>query len=592
MKGGIIINTKSVLSQINPDTFLQDYLKAFGIDEHSFQQFMKPTQANETRPESYVNMNKCLEFIMEVKMVSHTNPDQPCVGILQDSDCDGLCSAVIMYDFLKRFCGVKPLVFFHTGKQHGIRPSKETDDEQMIQQIIDSGVKYLIEPDAGSNDYEGHKILQKNGIETLVLDHHNLENLDKDPIAIIVNNQHPDNSEGKVNKALSGTGVTYLACKYVYDRLNSPDEPLPFWYQQLVAMSIVSDICNITTMENRYYIYNHLAHADLDRDDGNLAFELMIEKLVRRGMTCEGISWGCVPPINALMRSNNQEGKELLFRAFVGEERPEKAVTVCRAAHREQTAIVKELFEYILPKVDTSHNVVIGYIDNDYKNYTGLLANKLLSHFGKPALILREVNSITYSGSVRSPIPVATLLNQTKYAQCQGHEEACGISIKKSNLHKIIKWFDELELSTNPSIEVAGDLATKQINLDLAKQVFNHADLWGHGLPKPLFTTYILYDPYSNGLQCFRKKTTTLKFTDNGIAFLKFSANAEDEEMFSNPPKGTVLKVLFSLEVNEYNGNQTPQCLIEDYEFVDGTSGEVVIDGQVSKDEQEFKELF
>lgn len=559
---------------------MEDYLKAFGIDQKNLQRFMKPTSANETIPEAYANMGECLRFIQRVwiEHLSNQISDEPpkVVGILQDSDCDGLCSAVIMYDFLKRYFNIVPVMFFHTGKQHGLRMSKETDDEKMVEQIIQSGVKFLIEPDAGSNDYESHKILAEHGIEILVLDHHNLEDLDKEPIAIIVNNQHPRNELNCVNKAMSGTGVTYHACKYVYEQLKEQNtslmkEPLPFWYQQLVAMSIVSDVCDITTLENRYYIYKHLAHADLDRDDGNLAFELMIEKLVRRGMTCEGISWGCVPPINALMRSDNQEGKEILFRAFVGEATPEDAVKVCRAAHREQTSIVKELFEMVLPEVDTDHNVVIGYIPNEYKNYSGLIANKLLSYFNKPALVLREVNSITYSGSVRSPIPIATQLNQTNYAQCQGHEEACGITIKKSNLNKVIKWFDKLDLSTNPPIEVAGELAPANISFDLAKQMSDNADLWGHGLPKPVFVAYIPYDPSSSGndLQIYLKRTTTLKFTAGGTAFLKFTASPEDAQTFTHPPKNSVLKVLYTLEINEYMGNQSVQCLVEDYEFVD-----------------------
>jgi single-stranded-DNA-specific exonuclease len=41
-------------------------------------------------------------------------------------------------------------------------------------------------PDAGSNDYEQHKLLKERGIPAIVFDHHEAEKISED--AIIINN--------------------------------------------------------------------------------------------------------------------------------------------------------------------------------------------------------------------------------------------------------------------------------------------------------------------------------------------------------------------------------------------------------------------
>ena len=72
--------------------------------------------------------------------------------------------------------------------------------------------KFIIVPDAGSNDYELHKELKDRGIDILVMDHHEAEYVSED--ACVINNQLSDYP----NKELSGVGVTWQFCRYL-DRL-------------------------------------------------------------------------------------------------------------------------------------------------------------------------------------------------------------------------------------------------------------------------------------------------------------------------------------------------------------------------------------
>ena len=93
----------------------------------------------------------------------------------------------------------------HSGKQHGL--------EDCYNKFLKSEYKLVLLPDAGSNDYEYHKILKDKDIAVICLDHHIKE---EDTIVpqnmIIVNNQ---TSNYYINKDLSGAGVTWQFCRYI-----------------------------------------------------------------------------------------------------------------------------------------------------------------------------------------------------------------------------------------------------------------------------------------------------------------------------------------------------------------------------------------
>lgn len=119
-----------------------------------------------------------------------------------DSDNDGITSAAIMYNYIKKVNPEAKIQYrMHTGKQHGIIPSTVPD-----------GIDIVLIPDAGSNQYEEHQELKERGMEIVVIDHHEAPEYSKD--AIVVNNQL---SERYPNKSLSGAGVVYKLCQALDD---------------------------------------------------------------------------------------------------------------------------------------------------------------------------------------------------------------------------------------------------------------------------------------------------------------------------------------------------------------------------------------
>jgi len=289
------------------------------------------------------------------------------------------------------------------------------------------------------------------------------------------------------------------------------------------------------------------------------------EKLGREEpLTPHSISWNLAPKINAVCRSNNMEAKEILFKAFAGEYDMEEAVKLAQKCHREQTTIVKRIYEGFLETIDNTHKIIICFGENKDRNYLGLVANKLMSHFNKPTIVLRELNKTTWSGSVRSPITLLEKINETSLARCQGHPEAFGITVKKDKLNELINWFDNQDLEVEPCVPITAILTPQKATVKLAKLCTSYSHLWGHGLDAPMF--YITGSFHGSNVNVYRKKTNTIKFNINGMDFLMFRATDEEADLF-NSNKLMDIEMVVSLSINEWRGEISVQGIIEEYEI-------------------------
>lgn len=534
------MKVKPLLKSIDPSNFLSQYLQALGIQD--VDKYLNAGLDVMDSPLDYPNMKEGVERLRK----AIDNGEK--IGVLIDPDVDGQLSAALIVKFLLRFTN-NLTYFFHVGKGHGLVQNKEED---IVQQIIHSEVKLIIIPDAGSNDSGQCGILKSVGTDILILDHHEIST--PNPYAIIINHHL---GEG-LNTALSGTGVTH---KFVQSCAKSWNIDLGDLYYDLVATSIISDICDLTTLENRAYIKYGFEHIT------DPMLELMFAKFNRKGNNPIGVSWGTAPPINSLCRGDDQQAKIDFFMALVGKGDMDNGVSVARKAHNEQSKIVKTIYEEIEPDLDRNHKVMIGYTIEEYKGYTGLIANKITGNFGKPALVLRELNSTTWSGSLRSPVDIADKINESKLAKCQGHLSAAGIFLKKSNLNRLIKWFDALPLDADPERQVTAILKPSQITLPLCHACSDDMVLWGasegNKIVQPKF--YLEFETSQSDIQVFVKKTTTVKITKDNVSFLKFQCNDETAQLLQR--ERCKVAMIIKLSVNEWNGVESPQAIIDTWEI-------------------------
>ena len=225
--------------------------------------------------------------------------------IIVDSDCDGFCSSAILMNYLNRFFPSwvqnKIYYFMHTGKQHGLAdvldeyPWKEKE------------IKLIIAPDSASNDYPQHKELKENGVDCLILDHHETDGgYSKD--AVVINNQL---SKNYPTKSLCGADIVWKFCCYI-DSLMQTHYAIE--YSDLAALATIGDM-----MDQRDFETHQIIKEGLQRIRNPFFVEMMNRQKFQfeGGITPIGIAFYIVPYINAMTRTGTLEEKKLIFEAML-----------------------------------------------------------------------------------------------------------------------------------------------------------------------------------------------------------------------------------------------------------------------------------
>ena len=140
-----------------------------------------------------------------------------------------------------------------------------------------------------------------------------------------------------------------------------------------------------------------------------------------------------------------------------------------------------------------------------------------------------------------------------------GHAYAAGLTIQEQHFEEFSATFEEIALSLlTPAdlervIESDGSLETPAMNLNLAKALAEQ--VWGQGFPQPAFQeTFAVESQRVVGEKHLRLKLGKTGQVFDGILF------------FHSEPLPDRINAIYRLDVNEYNGAQNLQLMIEYWE--------------------------
>lgn len=496
------------------------------------------------------------------------------IFLIVDSDVDGYTSASILYNYLKEanyiMDNIKWMV--HQDKAHGINLN-----------LIPEDTKLVICPDSSSNEYDKHAELKKQGIDTLVIDHHEAPEYSKD--AIVINNQLSLNYE---NKSLSGAGVMYKFCQAMD---YSCDTKHANKFLDLAAIGLIADMMDVTVMENRYIIQQGLKNIN------NLFLQALIKKqefsLGNREINAIGVMFYIAPLINAVTRVGSIMDKQTLFGALINgnkmvlstkrgskeneeETLKEQAVRVCLNAKNKQKKIVDELLSTVEEQIEAEkmyNDAIIILKLNEIPNrsLTGLVANQVAAKYNKPTLLLILDEQDNYSGSGRnynlSNIEdLKDCLNNTElFNFVEGHQSAFGISINTNNLDKAKEVLEEEfpnEEVFDPCYTVDFIFDANDLKPEIIRKITKLRPLWGKGFDEPLITVKNI--PVNNNNFTFMGKTQShMKFVHNDISFIKFWVKEDEKEKFEN--QSLKVTIVGRCDANLWNDKINYQIIIEDY---------------------------
>ena len=521
-----------------------------------------------------------------VKMLLSHIKDGHDIFVQVDSDCDGYTSAATLINYLhKLFPAYVEQHFyydFHKGKSHGIDLAKLPKK---------ANIKLIIAPDSSSNQKDIHIECQKLGIDVLVIDHH--ESSEVGSPACIINNHMCDYA----NKTLSGAGVVYKFCQYIDSMLNCDhaDDLL-----DLVALGIIADVMDIREYETRRII---------DKGLGNIKNPYMVAAGKRNEFSMKGVynvhtvSWYIAPSINAMTRVGSLAEKRVLFdsmltykaytqipstkRGAKGEYETivEQAVRSCANAHNAQNRVrdksLPEIDRIILRDNLLKNKLLIICLDFEAdKALTGLIANKIMSQYNRPTLILNHTKTEDgelWSGSGRNcrclafPDFRGFLAESGLVEFAEGHTGAFGVAIKPENIDKLNAYANEKLADTEFINVYEPDIIFTPQNL-YGADIWSIAELswiWGEGVEEPLICVEGL-PVYAENLQCF--KGTTIKITprdlDNtGLSFIMFGCDEDTYNDLYSEMGCVKVNIIGKCVEDTYNGG--PQVIVEDFEIVE-----------------------
>lgn len=556
---------------------MQQILVNRGIDVKDIEHYLKTSDADILNPDLLDNMTE------GVKRLISAIKNREKIFLIVDCDADGFTASAALVNYIyKVFPSAMDLlsIQLHEGKEHGI-------EEKWLEEIVANEYKLVICPDASSNDYNQHKFLKDNGIDVLVLDHHDAEEVSEN--AIIINNQLSDYP----NKTLSGVGVVYKFCSKIDElmKIKEADTIL-----DLVSLGMIADMMDMRNFETKHLIQKGLTRIE------NPFFKALVERQaysIGETVTPIGVAFYIAPLINATIRVGTQNEKEVMFKAMLnhcaydmipstkrGEKGKTEAVVVqavrnATNVRNRQKKARDNGFEYVeqiiaANNLDKNKIIVVQVSEDLDKNLTGLIANQLMAKYQKPVLLVRETDEGLLQGSARGYDKSelkdlkSFLLESGFMEYAEGHAAAMGVGIYKDKVNALVDYSNTV--LANYDFSACYDVDYEYMSNDFKAQdiidIGSMKSLWGKGVDEAMVVIKGIKITSNNITLMSANKNPTIKITlQNGTSLIKFGASQSEFESLKSSGY-TEIDVIGTCAINEWQGMITPQILIKDYEVV------------------------
>ena len=357
---------------------------------------------------------------------------------------------------------------------------------------LQSNCDYVLICDTGSSDVQLINRLVNEGKKVIVLDHH-LTQYDYDfysPNVIMVNTTIENHHLGINKYQLSAGALVYCVFEaYLRHKGITNAEQLVAY----AAISLFADCMDMGNDLNRSIYYRAKALEDSQLPDIVKLF--MEDKALR--FNSRFINYTFSPKINAAFRSENLGVLNTLLLPGHSAGQIASAYERLKLIYEASRQMVEEAVDTLQTQVEKWQHFVVcdlrgvePYISIENErlyNYTGLIANKFASRYGKIAFVYCSLDN-DVKGSVRDPLGrcVLPLFQQLCYAG--GHGAAFGTVANKLDfpgVMKMLHYIDTYSMGdfvTNKPLLVDWPYATLDANV--VQSMLRVSELGGQSVPK------------------------------------------------------------------------------------------------------------
>lgn len=520
------------------------------IDVDEGRQFLQGTLSDLLDPFTLKDMDVAVSLVLET-IESH----KPIV-IYGDYDVDGITATSVLYRFLKQL-GADVTYYIPERQSEGYGLNLEA-----LEHLIERGTALVITVDCGISSYDIVEAV-RDRIDMIITDHHTAPDMIPRAKAVI---NHKQKDCPYKDKNLSGVGVAFKLCQALW--LTKRGE----WYLDdldIVALGTVADVVPLVG-ENRIIVKSGLEK--MNREP-NLGIKKLIDVagLHERTITSGHIGFTLAPRLNAAGRvTHATRAVELLVTD--DEDIVEAIAAELNETNRERQELERNIHE--LARVDVANQghkadyVTIVAGEEWHPGVIGIVASRLVEEFYKPTLVI-SIHDGVGKGSCRS-IDGFNIYDALKSCedillQFGGHAAAAGFSIDANCIdelrERLTKYCKAVitEEEYIPVVAIDAELPVDDIDVDIIDRV---SDLEPYGMANstPVFA---IMEATVQDIMLMGQLKNHCKIifeTSNGTLDA-IAWNRPD--LFKSIFVGTVVKVAFSLQKNEWQGMVSPQLMIQ-----------------------------
>jgi single-stranded-DNA-specific exonuclease len=487
--------------------------------------------------------------------------------VVGDFDVDGATSTALILRCLRAFdfANVDYLVPNRFAFGYGLSP-------EIVEVAIERSPQLIITVDNGISSIAGVKAAKDAGIDVLVTDHH-LPAEELPAADVIVNPNLPDSQFASRN--LAGVGVAFYLMAALGRALEDSGAKgagkVPARYLDLVALGTVADVVPLDH-NNRVLVQQGLNRMRAGHTVAGIqALLTQAGRQVARVVSSD-LGFAVGPRINAAGRLEDMSvGIECLLT-------DDHTVAAQHAVlldeiNKERRDIEATMREQAFAYVDSLDSrrwpaCVCVYEESWHQGVVGLIAARVREKCHRPVIAFARESDGFLKGSARSIAGVhardlleaVSSTNPGMITKFGGHAMAAGLTIAEESYGDFAaavaahlkRLYPDADFSG--AIISDGALPETALSLSFAKAL-REAGPWGSGFPEPMWSgNFELVEQRTVGENHLKMRLRSVdgRSVIDAIAFNQ-----------AGPSYRGVVQLAYRLDVNEWQGRETPQLIVE-----------------------------
>lgn len=533
------------------------------LEDREVNLFLNPTFDNFHDPYLLKGMETAVDRIIKAK-----KNDEKLI-IYGDYDVDGITSTSVLVMFMRE-CGFNVDYYIPNRLEEGYGINTDA-----IKKLKEQGTDLIVTVDTGITAVEQAKVCNELGMDMIITDHHEPQEIIPDAFSVI----DPKQEDCPYPfKQLAGVGVAFKLMHALSMRMECVD--IIWKYLDIVAVGTVADIVPLVN-ENRIFV----KHAfETIPNTWNIGLKNLLE--VTGYQPDQEISSGIIgfrvaPRLNAAGRLGDAARGVKLFISTDDEE----AIAIAKELNEEnlkRQALEQQIYDEAVDIIENGINVAENKIlvvasEQWHHGVIGIVASRITEKYYRPSIILCVEDGVA-SGSARSvdgfSIFDAVYSCNDLMDKFGGHEMAAGMSLdvsKVEELQRRLNAYAENNMQEDtliPKLKLDAHLPEKDVSLGFIDQI-DALRPYGMGNPEPLFCI----ETRINEARAIGKEKNHLKLSlgYNNVDAIGFGIGEYSTSLCAN----LSCKVVGKLDRNEWKGVIKPQILLRDIHAYEDISEQV-----------------